>query len=83
MKTYTTIEAAVELNVDLSLIQRLCKQGRLGYTMPRHGRAWVITEEEIEKHRTSGRRKSGRPRLRPLPEPRLSQINPNGKHDYI
>lgn len=62
MKTFTVIEAAVELNLSESRILRLCRQKRLGQTLPRlHGRFWIITQEEIDAHRAAGPRPAGRP----------------------
>ena len=63
MTTLTILQAAVALNVSQERIRRLCKAQRLGYTIPRHGRAWVITDEEIAQYRAIGPRKPpGRPR---------------------
>jgi len=62
MKTYTTTEAAQELTLDVSRIGQLCRGGRLAYTLPKHGAAWVITEQEIARFRSLGPKKSGRPK---------------------
>lgn len=61
-KTYTSVEAAVELNVDTSRILYLCRQKRLGYTIPKHGSAWVITQNEIDIYRAIGPKRPGRPK---------------------
>lgn len=61
MKTYTASEAAKELDLCESRIKLLCKLKRLGYTKPRHGRAWVITQEEIDQYRSIGPLPPGRP----------------------
>lgn len=60
----TVTEAAVMLNVSRERIQTLCAQGRLGYTVPRHGKAWVITKKEIEDYKAAGPRPAGRPKRR-------------------
>lgn len=81
MKTFTAVEAAIELNVDVSRILLICREGRLGYTLPKHGKAWVITEEEIEKYREIGKLKPGRkrkPRVK-----RLARISEDGNHEYV
>lgn len=54
MKTLTTHQAAKELDIDVSRVQKLCRAGRLGYSLPRHGYDWVITPEEIESYRKAG-----------------------------
>lgn len=61
MKTFTAEGAAEILGVDISRIQKLCRTSRLGYTLPRHGRSWVITEEEISQYRAIGPKPAGRP----------------------
>jgi hypothetical protein len=77
-KTYTVMDAAVELDVDTSRVQKLCRQGRLGYTLPKHGRAWVITQEEIEKYKAIGPLKPpGRP-----PKAKLVRIKRDGTPVY-
>lgn len=80
MKIYTAIECAVELNVDRSRVLFLCKQGRLGYTLPKHGGAWVITQEEIDEYRRIGKKKPGRPK-QPKPR-RLTRVDKDGNHGY-
>lgn len=80
-KTYTATETAIELNVDVSRVLFLCRQNRLGYTLPKRGTAWVITQNEIDTYRALGPRKSG-----PQPKPkvkRLARVNKDGKHDYV
>lgn len=62
MKTYTATEAAAELQIDVSRVLRLCKTKRLGYTLPKFGKAWVITLAEIARYRLAGPRASGRPK---------------------
>lgn len=61
MKTYTTSEAAADIGITRSRVLQLCLDGRLGYTLPRHGRAWQITEDEIAKYMLIGDLPSGRP----------------------
>jgi len=61
MKTYTTTEAASELQIDGSRVLQLCRAGRLGFTLPKFGRAWVITAHEIARYRALGPQASGRP----------------------
>lgn len=80
MKIYTTTEAAVELDLDASRIMQLCRAKRLGYTLPKHGNAWVITEKEIEAFRKAGPKKPGRPR-KPRPK-KLVRISEDGNHVY-
>jgi excisionase family DNA binding protein len=61
MKTYTVTETAKLLQLDASRVLQICKDGRLGHTVPRHGRAWVITQDEIDRFIALGPRKAGRP----------------------
>lgn len=61
MKTYTASEAAQKLNVDVSRILKLCRDQRLGYSNPKFGRAWVITDAEIARYIALGPNPSGRP----------------------
>ena len=61
-KHYTSTEAAMELGVNSSRILQLCRSGRLGYSLPKHGKAWVITEKEIAEFRLIGPKPAGRPR---------------------
>lgn len=68
MKTYTASETAKELDIDQSRVLQLCRAGRLGYTHPKHGKAWVITDCEIARYRSLGPRHAGRP-PNPDPEP--------------
>ena len=65
MKRYTTNEAAKELDVDVSRILQLCRQRRLGYSTPKHGQAWVITDTEIARYRSIGPKPPGRPATKP------------------
>ena len=81
MKTYTALEAAIELDVDVSRILLICREGRLGYTLPKHGKAWVITQEEIDRYREIGPLKPGRPR-KPRVK-RLARVEADGNHKYI
>lgn len=62
MKIYTSGEAAAELGLDVSRILQLCRSGRLGYTQPKHGSAWVITASEIARYRSVGPLPAGRPK---------------------
>ncbi len=78
MKTYGSIEAAIELNVDRSRILQYCRQGRLGYTLPKVNGAWVITQEELDKHRAEGPRRRGK---RPKPK-KLVRIAEDGNHEW-
>jgi len=61
-QTFTAAQAAAHLGVDVSLIARLCRAKRLGYTRGRHGKSWVITLGEIRAYLDAPRRKPGRPR---------------------
>jgi hypothetical protein len=58
---HTVAQTALILLVDESFVRRLCRQNRLGYTIPREGRAWKITDAEIQQYRTDGPRRVGRP----------------------
>lgn len=81
MKTFTAKQAAVELDVDVSRLLLICREGRLGYTLPKHGKSWVITEEEIQKYREIGPLKPGRkPKVRVK---RLARIAEDGNHEYV
>jgi excisionase family DNA binding protein len=77
VKTYTSTEAAVVLDVDVSRVLTLCREKRLGYTKPRHGRAWVITQTELDnfKRLKPGRKKKPRKK-------RLVRIDENGNHEW-
>lgn len=57
----TASEAAAELELDVSRILQLCRQGRLGYSTAKFGKQWVITRDEIKKYREKGPKKPGRP----------------------
>lgn len=77
-RLYTSVEAAIELNVDSSRILQLCRKQRLGYTHPkRGGTRWVITEEELQKYREIGPKAAGRPK-----ETKLVRISETGEHEY-
>lgn len=56
-------KTALILLIDESLVRRLCRQKRLGYTIQREGRRWKITDEEIAKYRATGPLPVGRPSL--------------------
>jgi excisionase family DNA binding protein len=56
-------EAATMLGLDVTMVRRLCRAGRLGYTNARLGRAWIITRSEIATYLNGPRRRPGRPRL--------------------
>ena len=58
---HTVAQTALILLVDESFVRRLCRQNRLGYTIPREGRAWKITDGEIAKYQEDGPRPVGRP----------------------
>lgn len=58
----TPKQAAEELELSLSRIHKLCQAKRLGYTEPKHGGSWVITEHEIARFRTVGPKRPGRPK---------------------
>lgn len=78
MKTYTATQAAIELNIDVSRVLVLCREKRLGYTLPKHNRQWVITYTEIDTYRALGPRRAGRPRKpRKL---RLLRVAEDGNH---
>lgn len=62
MKQLTVAQAAEILKLHISRVEQLCRTGRLGYTVPRFGKSWVITEDEITQYLASGPRKAGRPR---------------------
>lgn len=58
---YTSKEAAELLKLDQSRILQLCRAKRLGYSTLKHGKAWVITADEIAKFRGIGALPAGRP----------------------
>lgn len=58
----TSAEAAAILQIDVSRVLVLCRQKRLGYTYPKDGYAWVITENEIEVYKALGPRPPGCPK---------------------
>lgn len=80
MKTYTTIDAAVELDVDVSRIRLLCRRKRLGYTLPQKN-GWVITQAEIDTYRAIGPLRSGRKPAKPRIK-RLTRVSETGQHEY-
>lgn len=80
-RLYTALEAAIELNVDLSRVLQLCRAKRLGYTNPKLKGRWVITAGEIETYRALGPRKSGRPKQ--PKQKRLARYSRDGNHDYL
>jgi len=55
-------DAARILDVDISLIQRLCRTGRLGYTHKRIGKVWIITREEIDKYKANPMKRGPKPK---------------------
>ena len=59
MKTFTSTEAAKELEIDVSRVLQLCRAGRLG--SQKFGKSWMITAAEIARYRSLGPRPSGRP----------------------
>ena len=82
MKTYTSTEAAKELDIDISRVLQLCRSGRLGYEVPKHGKAWVITDAEIARYRSIGPRHAGRPpNPEPEPEPVETSETPVNFHE--
>lgn len=54
-------KTALILLLDESYVRRLCRQKRLGYTIPREGRKWKITDAEIESYRQADPLPVGRP----------------------
>ena len=51
MKLYTCLEAAAVLGVNETRVRVLCRSGRLGR---KHGRAWMITEQDLRRYRNAG-----------------------------
>lgn len=58
----TSAGAARALGLSEPRILKLCREGRLGYTLPKFGKQWVITSEEVEKYRKTGPLRAGRPK---------------------
>ena len=57
MKLYTCIEAAAALGVTDTRVRVLCRSGRLGR---KHGRAWMITNKDVERYLNAGPMKPGK-----------------------
>ena len=57
MKLYTCLEAAAILGVNDTRVRVLCRSGRLGR---KHGRAWLITEQDLKRYRAVGPMKPGK-----------------------
>lgn len=55
-------DACVKLDLDESTVKALCRNRRLGYTFPKVGRAWIITDEEIAEFKRIGPLAGGRPK---------------------
>jgi hypothetical protein len=53
------------MGIDNSRVLQLCRGKRLGYTLPKFGKAWVITDEEIRKYLATGPKQAGRPKKNP------------------
>lgn len=51
MKLYTCLEAAAALGVTDRRVRVLCRTGRLGR---KHGRVWLITEDDIKRYQDAG-----------------------------
>ena len=62
MTTMTATTAAKQMGIDVSRVLQLCRAKRLGYTVPKFGKAWVITQDEIDKYNEFGPKRAGRPR---------------------
>jgi len=56
MKIYTCLEAAAALGVTDRRVRVLCRSGRLGR---KHGRAWMITDDDLKRYRDAGPLKPG------------------------
>lgn len=68
MKIYSAVETAAILGVDPSRVLFLCRQKRLGYTLPKTPRGgWQITENEIDTYKALGPRPPGKPK-KPKPQ---------------
>jgi excisionase family DNA binding protein len=57
MKLYTCSEAAAVLGVTDTRVRVLCRSGRLGR---KHGRAWMITEQDLKRYQNAGPMKPGK-----------------------
>jgi hypothetical protein len=57
MKLYTCTEAAAALGVTDTRVRVLCRSGRLGR---KHGRAWIITEQDLKRYQNAGPMKPGK-----------------------
>ena len=57
MKLYTCLEAATILGVTDTRVRVLCSSGRLGR---KHGRAWIITEKDLQRYLDAGPMKPGK-----------------------
>jgi len=57
MKLYTCLEAAEALGVTDTRVRVLCRSGRLGR---KHGRAWMITEQDLKRYMEAGPMKPGK-----------------------
>ena len=51
MKLYTCLEAAEALGVTDRRVRVLCSTGRLGR---KHGRAWLISDDDLTRYRDAG-----------------------------
>ncbi len=58
---HSASETAKILGIDVSRVLQLCRQGRLGQSTERHGKRWVITDDEIAEFQRIGKLPSGRP----------------------
>lgn len=80
VKTFSASKTALELDIDVSRVLLLCRQKRLGYTLPKINGAWVITDAEIAEYRRIGPKKPGRPR-----KPRVRRLlrpEKDGNHKF-
>ena len=57
MKLYTCLEAAALLGVNDTRVRVLCRSGRLGR---KHGRAWLITDQDLKRYWDAGPMKPGK-----------------------
>jgi len=57
MKLYTCLEAAEALGVTDTRVRVLCRSGRLGR---KHGRAWMITKQDLKRYMEAGPMKPGK-----------------------
>lgn len=80
MKTFSASKTALELDIDVSRVLLLCRQKRLGYTLPKVNGAWVITEDEIKTYLALGPRKPGRPKKPKVR--RLLRPEKDGNHKF-